>query len=133
MFRIRLKELRENIGISQYKLAEDLKLSQSTIGNWEAGKREPDFSTLIKLADYFNVSADYLIGHTEKRSLIERPKYALSEKFASDFGELLSDSKFIDFAKLFKAMDDAQRMFILARTVGYLNGLGVDTQAIVGY
>jgi len=65
MFRIRLKELREQKEISQYKFADDLKLSQSTIGNWEAGKREPNFDTLIKIAQYFNVSVDYLLGITD--------------------------------------------------------------------
>lgn len=61
MFRLKLKELRENKGVSQYKFADDLALSQSTIGNWEAGKREPNFDTLVKIAQYFNVSIDYLL------------------------------------------------------------------------
>ena len=37
-------------------------LAQSTIGMWESGKREPDFETLCKIADYFSVSIDYLVG-----------------------------------------------------------------------
>ena len=62
MFRIRLKEEREKRKLTQSKLAEALHLSQSTIGNWEAGKREPEYPTLLLLADYFGVSVDYLLG-----------------------------------------------------------------------
>lgn len=64
-FRIRLKELRDKKGISQYKFADEMKLSQSTIGNWEAGKREPNFQTIIQIAKYFGVTIDYLLGASE--------------------------------------------------------------------
>ncbi len=62
MFRLRLKELRENKGLSQYKLAYELQISQACIGHWESGTRECDFSALLKLAEYFDVSVDYLLG-----------------------------------------------------------------------
>lgn len=62
MFRIRLKELRENAGLSQYSFADKFGISQSTVGNWEAGKREPNFNTMERIADFFNVSVDYLLG-----------------------------------------------------------------------
>lgn len=62
LFRFRLKDLREKKRISQYKFAEDLKIAQSTIGNWEAGKREPGYNTLIAIAKYFDVTVDYLLG-----------------------------------------------------------------------
>lgn len=62
MFRIRLKELRENAGLSQYGFADRFGVSQSTVGNWEAGKREPNFQTMERLADFFGVSVDYLLG-----------------------------------------------------------------------
>lgn len=62
MFRIRLKELRENAGLSQYKFADKFGVAQSTVGSWEAGKREPNFDTMQRLADFFNVSIDYLLG-----------------------------------------------------------------------
>ena len=65
MFSIALKELRENKKLSQKQLAADLHISQSTVGMWESGKREPNFEMLTKLADYFNVSTDYLIGNSD--------------------------------------------------------------------
>ncbi len=62
----RLKELRKIRKISQLKLALDLNMNQNTISRYETGEREADYKTLIKLADYFDVTVDYLLGRTEK-------------------------------------------------------------------
>ena len=62
---MRLKELRKKKGISQLRLATDLNTTQNTISRYETGEREPGIDELIKIADYFNVSVDYLIGRTE--------------------------------------------------------------------
>ena len=62
---MRLRELRKARGISQLKLAMDLNTNQNTISRYETGEREPGIDELIKIADYFNVSVDYLIGRTE--------------------------------------------------------------------
>ncbi|MDD6877350.1 MAG: helix-turn-helix transcriptional regulator [Clostridiaceae bacterium] len=62
---MRLKQLRRQRGISQLKLAMDLKLNQNSISRYESGEREADYQTLIRLADYFNVSVDYLLERTE--------------------------------------------------------------------
>ena len=62
---MRLKELRKKKGMSQLRLATDLNTTQNTISRYETGEREPGIDELIKIADYFNVSVDYLIGRTE--------------------------------------------------------------------
>ena len=62
---MRLKELREERKISQLKLAMDLNLNQNSISRYENGAREADYKTLIMLADYFNVSIDYLLERTD--------------------------------------------------------------------
>ena len=64
---VRLKELRKKKGISQLRLATDLNTTQNTISRYETGEREPGIDELIKIADYFNVSVDYLIGRTNKK------------------------------------------------------------------
>ena len=61
---MRLKELRVKRGISQLKLAMDLSMNQNSISRYESGMREADYDTLIKLADYFHVSIDYLLERT---------------------------------------------------------------------
>ncbi|BBH22328.1 transcriptional regulator [Paenibacillus baekrokdamisoli] len=65
MFGNRLTELRNKKGLSQYGLADCLSFSRTQIANYEQGKREPDFATLIKLADFFDVSLDFLIGRSD--------------------------------------------------------------------
>lgn len=62
----RLKKLRKTRNISQLKLALDLSMNQNTISRYENMEREADYETLIRLADYFDVSIDYLLGRTEK-------------------------------------------------------------------
>ena len=58
-----LKELRTANGITQADLAKILKISSSTIGMYEQGRREPDKKILLAMADYFKVTTDYLLGH----------------------------------------------------------------------
>ncbi len=60
-----LKILRIEKGISQSKLACDLKFSKGIVSMWENGLREPTLSSLIALANYFNCTIDYLAGREE--------------------------------------------------------------------
>ena len=61
----RLKKLRKKRNISQLKLALDLTMNQKTISRYENMEREADYESLIKFADYFDVSLDYLLGRTD--------------------------------------------------------------------
>lgn len=61
-FAQRLKELRLDNSLTQAELANALSVDQRTVSNWEKGIREPDFESLMKIARYFNISADYLLG-----------------------------------------------------------------------
>ena len=64
----RLKELRKQNKISQLKIALDLNMNQNTISRYENMEREADYATLIRLADYFDVSLDYLLGRTNDKA-----------------------------------------------------------------
>lgn len=68
----RLMELRKKRGISQLKLAMDLGLTQNTVSRYESGTRQADYKTLVALADYFNVSIDYLLERTDFPEMIKR-------------------------------------------------------------
>ena len=61
-FAERLIELRVQGGLSQRDLSKEIFIAQPTIANWEAGRREPSFNKLIKIAEYFDVTTDYLLG-----------------------------------------------------------------------
>ena len=58
----RIKDLMMTERLSQYALAKSINVSQSTICNWLNGKKEPSVESLWKLADFFDVSVDYIIG-----------------------------------------------------------------------
>lgn len=60
-----LKELRSNCGLTQLQLAGILDISKSNISKYEAGSVEPNMDTLIRIANYFNVSIDYLMGRED--------------------------------------------------------------------
>lgn len=63
MFQTRLRELREATGYkSQQAFADAFGVAQSTVGGWEAGKREPNYETTMRLARFFGVSIDNLLG-----------------------------------------------------------------------
>lgn len=62
---MRLKELRIKRGVTQQRLAIELNLNQNSISRYESGIREADYRTLILLADYFQVSIDYLLERTD--------------------------------------------------------------------
>lgn len=62
---MRLKQLRKARGISQLKLAVDLGMNQNSISRYENELRQADYDTLIKFADYFNVSLDYLLERND--------------------------------------------------------------------
>lgn len=65
MIILRLKELRKKRNISQLKLAMDLNMNQNSVSRYETGEREADYATLIRFADYFGVSIDYLLERTD--------------------------------------------------------------------
>ena len=63
---MRLKDLREDIDITQKKISEYLHIKQNTYSQYENGQRQIPIEVLIKLADYYNVTLDYLVGRKEK-------------------------------------------------------------------
>lgn len=109
----RLKELRNKKSITQVELGKAIGLSKQTISTYELGTREPDNETLLKLANFFNVSLDYLLGRTdnpegltdeEKQRHIELDE-VLSHKKILFYGEPLSleeKQAIVDVLKIIK-------------------------------
>jgi transcriptional regulator with XRE-family HTH domain len=65
MLKNSIKKLRAKIGLTQEQLGEKLGFDHAAISQWETGKREPDYSTLKKLAEFFGVSTDFLLYGAE--------------------------------------------------------------------
>jgi len=70
-FAIRFKSLRTEKGISQRRAAADLKISQALLSHYENDAREPKLEFVVKACDYYNVSADYILGISEDRGNIK--------------------------------------------------------------
>ncbi|MBP3930923.1 MAG: helix-turn-helix domain-containing protein [Peptostreptococcaceae bacterium] len=91
----KLKKLRMDNNVSAYKLCEDLHIHRGTLSNWETGKRTPDSDTLLKIANYFNVTLDYLLGNEKgKRKKYKGYKYDPFYKFDAP-DELISKNELI--------------------------------------
>jgi len=78
-----IKKLRDELGVSQQKLGYEIGMSQQSINKYENHDIEPDITTLIKIADYFETSVDYIVEHTHIRRKIEEVgEYALNKQEA---------------------------------------------------
>ena len=112
----RLKELRLNSGITQKQLANHLRIAQNTLSYWENEKYEPDSENLAAIADYFDVSVDYLLGKTEtKKAPVESDKGNKSAAVL-EFQNLVRSISLdqVREVKAFLSLSDEQRRAILA-------------------
>ena len=66
-FAERLRELRREKKVTQSKMADFLGIKQRSYQNYEGGSRRPDYEGLVALADYFDVTTDYLLGRSDVR------------------------------------------------------------------
>ena len=71
MFAERLKELRKEAHLTQIELAKRLGIGQSSYADWERGKKNPTQENLIKIAQFFNVPLDYLVGNSDKKDELD--------------------------------------------------------------
>ena len=106
----RLKQLRVNSGLTQLDVSRLLGVERSTYVKYERGSSDPSTATLIRLADYFGVTVDYLIGHETSKNPLPMPALKISDLD-------------VDILKKFHALDDMARARIL-------NALDFEYQAI---
>lgn len=106
-FGTRLENLLEERNISQKQLASDLHIAASTLNGYLHRNREPDFSTLIELADYFEVSTDYLLGVTNLRSFSSTP-----DDYDENEGDLVS---------IYRALKPKEQDYLLKQAHIYYN------------
>ncbi|ECC1922799.1 helix-turn-helix transcriptional regulator [Listeria monocytogenes] len=86
----KISELRNKRGISQIQLAKDLNVSTSTIGMWETDKRAIKDELIVQLADYFNVTTDYLLGRDDNNLADTIAAHIDSNATEEDIKEILA-------------------------------------------
>lgn len=82
----RLKKLRKEAGLTQKQLADKLNISPSTVAMYESGKRTPDPKVVVTIAEFFNVSTDYLL-RTKQNPLTQEHLTNTYSQIAEDLGE----------------------------------------------
>ena len=100
MFDERLNSLRKKCGYTQVSLAVTLGVSKGTVAMWETGKRTPDFETLIRLSDLFDVRTDYILGKSNDSSSAK-----LSDDDIEQLGRWELESVYTDLMKLYLSLD----------------------------
>lgn len=98
----KLRALRKEKKLTQEDMSEILEVARTTYANYEQGTREPDNKTLNKLADYFKVSSDYLLGR-------DVPKWATSEDLI-DLEEILNNNVHMAYGGEDLTEEDKQRV-----------------------
>ena len=78
-FANRLRELRKEKNVNQQKLSNYLGYGYTAIANYESGRNEPSIDTICKIADYFDVTVDYLIGHEDNPKRVDAISKAEAE------------------------------------------------------
>ena len=102
------KNLRIKAGYTQDGLAEALGLSRSAVSMYENGNREPDFETLEKIADFFNVDMNYLLGSSTKTTVIQsnfETSYEDVEQLIARNGKDFSTEQKMRLIKLLSEID----------------------------
>lgn len=103
----RLKKLRAINKINQQNLADIIGVSRSTVAMWETNSSQPDYDTLKKIADFFNVSVDYLLGRTDDPSPPKSPKYWALAKGGG--GAQIPQSALYDLSEANRAYEKAEQ------------------------
>ena len=122
----RLKELRLNAGLTQKDLAKAIEVGRTTISEYESGKIVPKQEGLLKIANHFNVSVDYLTGVSNERAtrkqnessldtLLNMVHYILLDEYATPVtydGKLLSEKQKIIIAGLIDQLSDTIELML---------------------
>lgn len=122
-FKIRIRQLRDNKDLTQEELARVLGISRATLASWEVGRREPDFETASKIADFFGVSVDYLLGRTDDprpvEEIVEEAKHSPETQAAHHRIEeaLAGDPNAEELLAFWKEMKERENLFLLFKQV----------------
>ena len=100
----RLRELRENRGLTLDQVAAALNLRNQYVSNYELGKRKPDYETLKRFADFYNVTVDYLLERENKISQ-DQEYFRIMSKAKKDGFSASDIEKALDFLKYAKERD----------------------------
>ncbi|MBD1371950.1 helix-turn-helix transcriptional regulator [Hazenella sp. IB182357] len=106
-FSERLKKLRLKLDLSQSELASRLNIAKSTLAMYETGKREPNFETVRRIADFFDVSLDYLLGQSDYQT----PMNKISQSKIDDSNKEVPELSTLDLEKATEMIEKGMAHF----------------------
>ncbi len=83
----RLKTLREQKGLTRKEVSEAVGLESSTYGKYEKGQRQPSYQILLALAEFYNVSVDYLTGYSPSKVVTQEHLASVNNRIKEELGE----------------------------------------------
>lgn len=120
-----IKRLRKAKNLSQEQLAEAMSVSTASVSKWETGQSLPELSTLVKMADFFEISIDAMVGHclSESRySPITSEKAQIVDKFVVD-----------DFSKIYGKLAKKPQYYIVFSVGNKKRSFRVSADSVAGY
>lgn len=111
----RLKELRQELNLTQRELAKILSISPTCYAGYEQGYRQPDLKTLKKIANFFNVSTDFLLGKEDDFGAIKN----------SDFCEIYLSSDEKHILNVYRQLSSRDKAFFLR----FVNNFNIDIES----
>lgn len=108
-FKDRLVQLRKDMNLTQEGLAERLGYSRTAISAWEIGRNEPSYADIIKIADFFRVSIDYLLGKEDTVKLLAEANIAIKEKLKNKKNSIPDSDIDIAFYEGYKGLHEEDK------------------------
>ena len=123
---INLKALRKNMKVSQHEIAEYLKVSRPAYSQYETGRREMNYETLFLLANFYNVSIDYLLGRSEinptllNKSVNKEEAYLIElYRLLDERGKEFSSLQFADYIEKKTHTVNKKLVFVIGGPYGF--------------
>lgn len=122
-----IADLRKEVGLTQAELAFHLNISQQAVSKYEKEEREPDIDVLIRIADFFNVTTDYLLGLSAPTEIPKPEKdifhfEADEKRLIEIYRSLNEDSRIMALSKLLEL--SREEALVAAREERYLDSMG---------
>ncbi|WP_127580142.1 helix-turn-helix domain-containing protein [Paenibacillus koleovorans] len=108
----RMAALRDKTGLTQEELSGKLGISRAALSHYETNRREPDYLTLCTIADYYQVSLDYILCRTDDPSFTSTPDSAPDP---IDLGEYTTDGRMVVLDGLPLTPEEAERLVCTIR------------------
>ncbi len=133
-----LKDHRLSRGLTLMDIEKASGISNANLSRWENGQVIPNIEFCVRLAEFYGISVDELIGykdttnHVAEHAPIVKPS-SDTAAFVSNFSDIIREKNFVNIAKLYKSAPKELRAVALGMIIGLMSSNGINTQAVLSY